>query len=273
MNKAKMWRKNLTELINETNNALKINEHWEHRSFKELGMEELPTIHLGSKANALEKKGIHTERGDYNHKVMEIRGIIDFIAKTSASIENFKARIKDTSNEVIELIESVCKRHKILQLPIISGKFLRKVSHRERLQDPNNMVAFVESKNITTFDSLQGYLDEHEKKYDRLNQKLIKGEGEPEHIKIEIKSELSGLAFAEVLIITRQTKLENEQTIREQKNLIRLGEGIDKRDSYAFSFFERRAYGQKNFKSDYKNYWKDHIHCESEFQGQRKNFF
>ena len=274
MNKAKMWRKNLTELINETNDSLKINEHWEHRSFKELGMEELLTIHLGSKANALEKKGIHTERGDYNRKVMEIRGLIDFIAKTSASIENFKAKIKDTSNEVIELIESVCKRHKILQLPIISGKFLRKVSHRERLQDPNNMVAFVESKNITTFDSLQGYLDEHEKKYDRLNQKLIKGEGEPEHIKIEIKSELSGLAFAEVLIITRQTKLENEQTIREQKNLIRLGEGIDKRDSYAFSFFERRAYGQeKNFKSDYKNYWKDHIYCESEFQGQRKNFF
>ncbi|SES08446.1 MobA/MobL family protein [Lachnobacterium bovis] len=197
--KAKMWRKNLTELINETNDALKINEHWEHRSFKELGMEELPTIHLGSRANALEKKGIRTERGDYNRKVMEIRGLIDFITRTSASIENFKAKIKDTSNEVIELIESVCKRHKILQLPIISGKFLRKVSHRERLQDPNNMVAFVELKNITTFDSLQGYLAEHEEKYDRLNKKLSKGEDDPEYIKKEIKSELSGLAFAEVL--------------------------------------------------------------------------
>ncbi|MBP3805002.1 MAG: MobA/MobL family protein [Oribacterium sp.] len=69
--KAKMWRKNLTELINETNDALKINEYWEHRSFKELDIEEPHTIHLGSKANALEKKGIHIERGDYNRKVME----------------------------------------------------------------------------------------------------------------------------------------------------------------------------------------------------------
>ncbi len=60
-------------------------------------MEELPTIHLGSRANALEKKGIHTERGDYNRKVMEIRGLIDFITRTSASIENFKAKIKDIS--------------------------------------------------------------------------------------------------------------------------------------------------------------------------------
>ena len=92
----RIWRKNLADLINETNEALKIDAHWEHRSFKKLGIDAPPTIHLGSKANALEKKGIHTERGDYNRKVMEIRGLIDFIAKTSASIESFvndKARL------------------------------------------------------------------------------------------------------------------------------------------------------------------------------------
>ena len=73
---AKMWRKNLAELINETNSALKIEEQWEHKSFKELGIDAPPTIHLGSKANALEKKGIHTERADYNRRVLEIRGLI-----------------------------------------------------------------------------------------------------------------------------------------------------------------------------------------------------
>lgn len=44
---------------------------------------------------AMEKKKAN-ERGDYNRKVMEIRGLIDFIAKTSASIESFvndKARL------------------------------------------------------------------------------------------------------------------------------------------------------------------------------------
>ncbi len=39
----------------------------------------LPTIHLGSEANALENKGIHTERGDYNRKVMELRGLSKYI--------------------------------------------------------------------------------------------------------------------------------------------------------------------------------------------------
>lgn len=75
----RIWRKNLTDLINQTNQALKIEEQWEYRSFKEMGIEEPPTIHLGSRANALEKKGIATERGDYNRKVLEIRGLVSFI--------------------------------------------------------------------------------------------------------------------------------------------------------------------------------------------------
>nr|WP_242829147.1 MobA/MobL family protein [Butyrivibrio fibrisolvens] len=88
------------KITNPFNDALKINEYWEHRSFKELGIEEPPTIHLGSKANALEKKGIHTERGDYNRKVMEIRGLVDLIAKTSASIEAFKSKARLLKNEL-----------------------------------------------------------------------------------------------------------------------------------------------------------------------------
>lgn len=92
--------------------------------------------HLGSKANALEKKGIHTERGDYNRKVIEIRGLIDFIAKTSASIEAFKSKARLLKNELSDLINAVVKRHGRLQLSIVKGEFIRKVSGRENLQDP-----------------------------------------------------------------------------------------------------------------------------------------
>ncbi|SFL41303.1 hypothetical protein SAMN05216390_1264 [Lachnospiraceae bacterium KH1T2] len=105
-------------------------------------------IHLGSKAHALESKGIHTERGDYNRRIMDIRGAIDFIKRTSASIEAFKERAGTVINEVTDIIKSVAKRHGILQLSIVSGKYLRKVTHRERLQDAENMMRFVEKKGI-----------------------------------------------------------------------------------------------------------------------------
>ncbi len=171
--KAKEWRKNLSDLINQTNEAIGVGEKWEHRSFKELGLDILPTIHLGSEANALENKGIHTERGDYNRKVMELRGVAKYINVMSATINSIKDTAKrqaaTVKNEITELIDKVVKRHGRMQLPIISGKYLRKVSHREKLQDPDAMKGFAEKKGITTFDELQSYIDEHGAVYDKLS--------------------------------------------------------------------------------------------------------
>ena len=209
----KIWRKNLSDLINETNTALGLDEQWEHRSFKELGLNAEPTIHLGAKASALEKKGIKTERGNINRKVMELRGLIDSVAVISASIENFKAKASEFKNEIVDLIEAVAKRHNILQLPIISGKYLRKVSHREKLQDPENMIGFAESKGITSFSSLQGYLDEHEARYDELTDMLSKG-NDSAQIQEELRTEIKDLAYAEVLDYNRKNEARERENDR-----------------------------------------------------------
>lgn len=170
--KAKEWRKNLRDLINETNTALKIDETWEHRSFKELGIDALPTIHLGSEANALENKGIHTERGDYNRKVMELRGISKFINITTAAVENYRKaavqKVAEVKNEIVELIDAVVKRHKFLQLPLVSGFYLRKVSNRQLLQDPNNMLSFLEKNDIKDFEELHAFSKGHTDEYNKL---------------------------------------------------------------------------------------------------------
>ncbi len=50
---AKMWRKDLADTINAANEQLGIELHWEHRSFKEQGIDKEPTIHIGAVANAL----------------------------------------------------------------------------------------------------------------------------------------------------------------------------------------------------------------------------
>ncbi len=68
---AKMWRKDLADTINATNEQLGIALHWEHRSFKEQGIDREPTIHIGAVANALERKGIQTERGNINREIIK----------------------------------------------------------------------------------------------------------------------------------------------------------------------------------------------------------
>ena len=58
---AKMCRKDLADTINAPNDRLGIVAHWEHRSFKEQGIDREPTIHIGAVANALERKGTYAE--------------------------------------------------------------------------------------------------------------------------------------------------------------------------------------------------------------------
>lgn len=67
---SRKWRKDLTDTINVVNDRIGLPEYWEHRSFKELGLEQEPTRHLGPIASALERKGIRTEKGDANRAIM-----------------------------------------------------------------------------------------------------------------------------------------------------------------------------------------------------------
>ena len=118
---AKMWRKDLADTINATNEQLGIALHWEHRSFKEQGIDREPTIHIGAVANALERKGR-------------------------------------------------------LDLPIVSGKHLRKISDRNRKsnaaaldsQSADNAEKFITTRKIDSFESLAKFTADREQKYQQL---------------------------------------------------------------------------------------------------------
>ncbi len=81
--KAKEWRNAIAEVINATNEKAGIAERVDPRSYKDRGIPLIPTIHLGERASALERKGIRTERGNinraiekYNAMIMKICGFI-----------------------------------------------------------------------------------------------------------------------------------------------------------------------------------------------------
>ena len=81
--KAEEWRAAWTELCNQ---ALEQNGHAEridHRSYERQGIDQIPTVHLGAAASAMEKRGIRTERGDLNRE----------IEVTNQKLRQLKARI------------------------------------------------------------------------------------------------------------------------------------------------------------------------------------
>ena len=52
------WRENFSDLCNEYLAKNKIEKRVDHRSFKRQGIKQIPTIHLGASASAMERKGV-----------------------------------------------------------------------------------------------------------------------------------------------------------------------------------------------------------------------
>ena len=193
---AKMWRKDLADTINATNEQLGIALHWEHRSFKEQGIDREPTIHIGAVANALERKGIQTERGNINREIIKNNMLLEqakemlMLAKQelhSAQYAAYKGtQIKNTAVsrekcqqvgiEVMEMIARVRERKGRLDLPIVSGKHLRKISDRNRKsnaaaldsQSADNAEKFITTRKIDSFESLAKFTADREQKYQQL---------------------------------------------------------------------------------------------------------
>ena len=185
---AKMWRKDLADTINATNEQLGIALHWEHRSFKEQGIDREPTIHIGAVANALERKGILTERGNINREIIKNNMLLEqakemlMLAKQevhNAQYATYKStQIKSTAvsreqcqqagMEVMEMIAKVRERKGRLDLPIVSGKHLRRIADRTALQSADNAEKFITTRKIDSFENLAKFTADKEQRYQQL---------------------------------------------------------------------------------------------------------
>ena len=169
---AKKWRQDMVETINRTAAALGVeNEVWEYRSFAERGLAIKPTIHLGEKAAALERKGIQTDRGNYNREVGYLNSLIvratelrrESLDKLFNGIHKSAAAAR---NEVISLIRKAASKNGRLSLPIVKSKYFAKVSNRQAVSSQQAAADFVMKNGIETFAQLDDYIKDHSKRAD-----------------------------------------------------------------------------------------------------------
>ena len=86
--KAEVWRKNWSDSVNAVLERYNHLNRVDNRSFIRQGKQELPTVHLGVAASQIGRKGIRTERGDYNRNVLNI----------NCELRQIKARIRKLQN-------------------------------------------------------------------------------------------------------------------------------------------------------------------------------
>ena len=175
--KVKYWRAGLAKCINDYNEMIGRTENfWEHRSFSEQGLDILPQVHLGEKATALERKGIHTEKGDHNREIMEHNKVIMLarhaLDKAMEELEAVRAIPVTVFNEIIDMIHKVCERNNNrLKMPIFKGQYIAKVFDRNTLLDKAYMERFVHENGWTTFEEMNRKQEEMIKENDRLEKR------------------------------------------------------------------------------------------------------
>lgn len=173
---AKRWRKDLADTVNAVNQRIGATENfWEHRSFKEQGLDILPQIHLGEKASAMERASIHTIRGNINRKIIESNAIIlqakEVYVQARKSLNTVKAfasiGASKVKNEILEMIKEAAKRRNDrLAFQVIGKKYLRLVSNRAELQSREVMERFVHDRGLTTFEDMEKLKASSEQTYE-----------------------------------------------------------------------------------------------------------
>lgn len=97
------WRENFSDLCNEYLAKNKIEKRVDHRSFKRQGIKQIPTIHLGASASAMERRGIRTEKGDINREIKRqnelLKNIGNEIKKITSWLAGFKDKLKESYRE------------------------------------------------------------------------------------------------------------------------------------------------------------------------------
>ncbi len=175
----RIWRKELTDAVNLANAELGLTEDfWEHRSFKEQGLEIIPQIHLGEKASAMERAGIQTIRGDINRDII-VRNAVIYNArvvyeKAKQELEAIKAVpvtvIKVIRNEILDVIRGIAERNNNrLKAPILGTNYYRLINNREALQDRAYLERFVEVAGISSFEEMKQYMEKKEERYSEIS--------------------------------------------------------------------------------------------------------
>jgi len=200
------WRKAWAHINNDMFKRKRLTQRIDHRTLKAQGLDQEPTIHLGHEAAALEKKGIKTERGDYNREIqrrntehtkkeaeiMELqKPEIDDPKKLTQKPEHINKLAPDPApNEIITKLKTANRMNQLPQQqpptpttqPTKKPNIIQRVNHTKQLRKKytrpiHDLHILTAERNINKNESLHLKLhseemDEHAKNAQTANQHI-----------------------------------------------------------------------------------------------------
>ena len=152
------WRQTWAELCNGKFAEKGLDVRIDHRSYERQGVELLPTVHEGATVRAMEKKGIRTEKGEFNRWIKATNAVIrdikkkisllfDWIAEAKAELATYPRtdsryltnEMEDTTNRLACLMKEKWGYTKLVPLNTKSVLNSSKVSDHHAILPTENV--------------------------------------------------------------------------------------------------------------------------------------
>ena len=159
------WRQTWAELCNAKFAEKGIDVRIDHRSYERQGVELLPTVHEGATVRAMEKKGIRTEKGEFNRWIKATNAVIRDIKKKIALLFDWIAEAKAelAKPQAPDLVSLLNAYYTSRNAGAYSQK--GKVSN---LKEMNETFNYLRKNGIYTLEDLESRVESHRTKTDNL---------------------------------------------------------------------------------------------------------
>ena len=159
------WREAWAEMCNAKFAEKGLDVRIDHRSYEGQGVDLLPTIHEGATVRAMEKKGIRTEKGEFNRWIKATNAVIKDIRKKISLlfdwITEIKAELaKPQTPDLVSLLNDYYTQRK-------AGAYSQK-GKISNLKEMNETYNYLRANGIYTLEDLESRLQSHRTTVDGL---------------------------------------------------------------------------------------------------------
>ena len=163
------WRQTWAELCNAKFAEKGLDVRIDHRSYERQGVELLPTVHEGATVRAMEKKGIRTEKGEFNRWIKATNAVIRDIKKKIALLFDWIAEAKaelakPQAPDLVSLLNAYYTQRR-------AGAYSQK-GKVSNLKEMNETFNYLRANGIYTLEDLESHVNEHSSTTESLKKTL-----------------------------------------------------------------------------------------------------
>ena len=174
------WREEWANYVNRELEMKNAPTKVDHRSYKEQGLHQLPTIHEGPTVRTMEKKGIRTEKGNLNRMIRSANALLNKLIARYQALKEWLQEVKaemnmPTSPGLSSLLMDYLQQR--------NAKAYTQKAKTNNLKRVSQDIVYLEEHNLSTLDDLQFVTDTYRDKLGKLNQKMRSSEKRQKELK------------------------------------------------------------------------------------------